>query len=559
MTDSVAPSETTENALEAAAAAPQPPPTAQPPPPPPPPPPPAAAAAAAVVNNAERDQLFEFFLHRLCVIYASAFPSPARRFIEFVLLVVAVAALMILMYVHLIFVKAPVTCMDDLIATWPRNGVLRVEVIKGAPFGYDLNQSYHKEFSAAQLIQYHSPQQQQQQVSPASQASRAQASAHAATQQCNSPSLAELLAMYYSPVGSVYKQPNFRYPTGGNGIINNNSSSNNSDASSGDTFSYLFDYLVASANVNTDKALQPFRETLTELELFANLVFPREKHIIEYSLEYGFLKLSPVTRKNLNIPVQLVILDPNNHTCFGNGFSRFLLEEFLGYNDLLLAGLKRLAEAGDKGFVRNVVTGDQFRFVNVWMSRSSYLPSAFIMIIFTLCISMLLRYSHHQIFLFIADLLHRLEFNTTLRPPNLPVAQLLTIILGLVGMETIMSDFFTDSSTAFYVIIIIWISDQFLALLCHTSVTRRHWPRFFFLYHAGFYAYYYRFNGQYSGLALTTSWLFIQHSMIYLFHHFELPDILQRWSIRNAVDAIRQNDQQQQQQQQQQRQEQQQQ
>jgi len=34
--------------------------------------------------------------------------------------------------------------------------------------------------------------------------------------------------------------------------------------------------------------------------------------------------------------------------------------------------------------------------------------------------------------------------------------------------------------------------------------------RFFFLYHFAFYAYHYRFNGQYSSLALVTSWLFIQ-------------------------------------------------
>jgi hypothetical protein len=30
------------------------------------------------------------------------------------------------------------------------------------------------------------------------------------------------------------------------------------------------------------------------------------------------------------------------------------------------------------------------------------------------------------------------------------------------------------------------------------------------LYHFAFYAYHYRFNGQYSSLALVTSWLFIQ-------------------------------------------------
>jgi len=38
--------------------------------------------------------------------------------------------------------------------------------------------------------------------------------------------------------------------------------------------------------------------------------------------------------------------------------------------------------------------------------------------------------------------------------------------------------------------------------------------RFFYVYHFLFYAYHYRFNGHYSSLALATSWLFIQVSVI---------------------------------------------
>lgn len=49
--------------------------------------------------------------------------------------------------------------------------------------------------------------------------------------------------------------------------------------------------------------------------------------------------------------------------------------------------------------------------------------------------------------------------------------------------------------------------------------------RFFYIYHFAFYAYHTRYNGQYSGLALTTSCCFIIHSMFYFFHHFELPVI----------------------------------
>ena len=52
--------------------------------------------------------------------------------------------------------------------------------------------------------------------------------------------------------------------------------------------------------------------------------------------------------------------------------------------------------------------------------------------------------------------------------------------------------------------------------------------RFFYLYHFAFYAYAYRFNGQYSNLALLSSGLFTAHSMVYFLHNYEIPYIL-RW------------------------------
>ncbi|KAJ8879789.1 hypothetical protein PR048_020397 [Dryococelus australis] len=82
-------------------------------------------------------------------------------------------------------------------------------------------------------------------------------------------------------------------------------------------------------------------------------VWPDGEYIVEYSLEYGFLRLSPGTRQRLNIPVKIVTLDPNRDECFGDSFSRFILEEFLGYDDLLMASIKMLAEREDnKGYLR---------------------------------------------------------------------------------------------------------------------------------------------------------------------------------------------------------------
>ncbi len=80
-----------------------------------------------------------------------------------------------------------------------------------------------------------------------------------------------------------------------------------------------------------------------------------DEYIVEYSLEYGFLRLSPDTRKKLNITVHIVVLDPENDSCFGDSFSKFILHNFLGYDDVLMSSIKSLAEHEDnKGFLRYV-------------------------------------------------------------------------------------------------------------------------------------------------------------------------------------------------------------
>uniref|UniRef100_A0A9J8CLY2 Transmembrane protein 259 n=1 Tax=Cyprinus carpio carpio TaxID=630221 RepID=A0A9J8CLY2_CYPCA len=299
------------------------------------------------------------------------------------------------------------------------------------------------------------------------------------------------------------------------------------------TMEILNDSQDLSFSQAPSKGMQPLRETVSEIEMLTRAVWPQEEYIVEYSLEYGFLRLSQATRQRLNIPVMVVTLDPMKDQCFGDGFSRFLLDECLGYDDILMSSVKALAENEEnKGFLRNVVSGEHYRFVSMWMARTSYLAAFVIMVIFTLSVSMLLRYSHHQIFVFIVDLLQMLEMNMTIA---FPAAPLLTVILALVGMEAIMSEFFNDTTTAFYIILIVWLADQYDAICCHTNTSKRHWLRFFYLYHFAFYAYHYRFNGQYSSLALVTSWLFIQHSMIYFFHHYELPAILQQIRIQEML------------------------
>ncbi|CAG7836633.1 unnamed protein product [Allacma fusca] len=587
-----------------------------------------------------RDRLFLALFFRVTLIYARACPKTLRRFIEFCLLLQSISLLFMLGYIHVVYTRTPITCLSDHKDSWPRDGILRVEITTEPAENYDLKKSYEKEerlrqraassqighysddfltmmFAADTLLL-------ERVVTTAGDlfksvtSSRINSTGAEDVTANSSPEPTTAPGYSDSSTESVTATtlPADTEVTGSDGsstsLDSSSSSSVESSKSGGDaddqsgqvestnntpqpvnnskedveevaggagegdiikpahnqdedpaTISPSFihtasgsgsagaSYLESLAEHDTsDPDSQYFNKTLEEIELikmqqkqleeeavlkssvsdfemFANSVWSHDQpYIVEYALEYGFLRLSPETRSKLNISVKIVTLDPTTETCFGDSFSRFLLDNFLGYDDILMSSIKNLAESEDnKGYLRNVVTGEQFRFVPMWMARSSYIPAFLIMLVFTVSISMLLRYSHHQIFVFIVDLLNNIEGAGSI---HIPAAPLFTVILALVGMEAIMSEFFNDTSTAFYVILIVWIADQYDSVCSHTNITKTYWVRFFYLYHFAFYAYHYRFNGQYGGLALLVSWSFIQHSMVYFYHHYELPAILRQ-------------------------------
>lgn len=53
--------------------------------------------------------------------------------------------------------------------------------------------------------------------------------------------------------------------------------------------------------------------------------------------------------------------------------------------------------------------------------------------------------------------------------------------------------------------------------------------------------YYVRHKGRFSVMAMMTSWFFIQHSMMYFFHHYELPAMHSQLRVRRALTDLRRN------------------
>ncbi|KAH8347987.1 hypothetical protein KR084_002922 [Drosophila pseudotakahashii] len=421
-----------------------------------------------------RDRLFHAIYFRAAAAYAELVPRKVQLTIEFLLLAKALLFFFTLIYVHNSFIKNPCTCLQE-VKNWPREGVIRQgSIIPHLAEKRAIWQGIKRDQQIVRSLKdsyYYG-------IGPQTHQNH------------------DRLKRYESILGKLGLpvRPTFAY--------------------SNESLYYYFDAINILDTYDHPNAIQLKNEEDDE-----------EQYIVEYSLEYGHLRLSSSTRKRLHIPVLTVQLDPNTDKCFGDSLTRYLLKRLLGYDDLLMASVRTIAEQEEnKGYLRNVITGEHYRFVSMWWAAWSSYPAAFcVMLLFTFSVSMLLRYSHHQIFVFIVDLLQMLEYNVSAR---FPIAPLLTVILALVGMEAIMSEFFNDTTTAFYIILIVWIADQYDAICCHTSITKRHWLRFFYLYHFAFYAYHYRFSGQYRTLALLSSYLFTQHSMVFFFHRYELPAIM---------------------------------
>ncbi|XP_032681036.1 membralin isoform X2 [Odontomachus brunneus] len=366
-----------------------------------------------------RDRLFHALFIRVALMYARTFPRPVRRFIEFIVLLKAIVAFFVLAYIHIVFSRAPTNCLEHIRDEWPRDGILRVEILKNGGDDYNIEKSYAKEEKLKQdkvddlvgpleiltrdgfiNIEPSAVDEGRDTVNVSDEENRGNVtlpqqdtiiSSPTVPGEVENPNLSTTNATMNPPLSTVlWSGLNVAKKTLSDEELSFAKTEGNSTA-------------VPDANSSTeDNVIEPLKDRTLDDKT------TKDGYIVEYSLEYGFLRLSPAARQRLNIPVKIVTLDPLNDKCFGDAFSRMILDEFLGYDDLLMSSIKTLAEHEDnKGFLRNVVTGEHYRFVSMWMARTSYLAAFFVMLVFTVSISMLLRYSHHQIFVFIGECQNR--------------------------------------------------------------------------------------------------------------------------------------------------------
>jgi hypothetical protein len=58
----------------------------------------------------------------------------------------ALLVLFVLAYIHVVFARGPLDCLAHIQNEWPRNGILRVEIVRNAPANYSIIDSYSKEY-----------------------------------------------------------------------------------------------------------------------------------------------------------------------------------------------------------------------------------------------------------------------------------------------------------------------------------------------------------------------------------------------------------------------------
>ncbi|XP_046810171.1 membralin-like [Lucilia cuprina] len=163
------------------------------------------------------------------------------------------------------FIKNPATCLEH-VQDWPRDGVLRVEVIPNLDKRLEIYEKNQAHENFMRKLQYD----------------------------------------YFYGIGPKTKNQLYHHKYATN-----------------ETYTYYLQHESTYADYLKYKQLNAEYNENNDND-------DDEQYIVEYSLEYGHLRLSPATRKRLQIPVRVVQLDPLNNKCFGDKFSKFLLKELLG-------------------------------------------------------------------------------------------------------------------------------------------------------------------------------------------------------------------------------------
>ena len=162
--------------------------------------------------------------------------------------------LFVLIYIHIVFARSPINCLDGVQQSWPRSGILRVEIVKNASDDYSILNSYEKEYSQydADIAQFFNLTEELGEGDGDVAMATDSESPAASTEEPIEPTGTDEVTMT-SDIGVVEE------------VYDSSASvtANSSDAN----MSVTLDFKIESET--PQKNMQPFRETLSEFEMFA--------------------------------------------------------------------------------------------------------------------------------------------------------------------------------------------------------------------------------------------------------------------------------------------------
>lgn len=292
------------------------------------------------------------------------------------MLLKAVGAFFILVYIHITFSQTPATCLDHIKNEWPRDGILRVEILrntqnvkspKDSTSETDLTILRNTNKGGLISIDPSTPLPHEQNRNHVEDETETELKPESIEIEANKSQMDSGELFYTSyiqrdlsdqaniSVESTNYSSKARQKSKEPFVMNDTEVDEESFEESEEiTTIYKNESLERSIKFEEKYDSEAnLKSKVPEMEKIINAVWSDDQYVVEYSLEYGFLRLSAATRQRLNIPVHVVTLDPQADKCFGDTFSRFILHEFLGYDDLLMASVKVLAEQEDnKGYLR---------------------------------------------------------------------------------------------------------------------------------------------------------------------------------------------------------------
>eukprot|EP00741_Cyanophora_paradoxa_P012568 tig00020614_g12144.t1 len=254
----------------------------------------------------------------------------------------------------------------------------------------------------------------------------------------------------------------------------------------------------------------------------------------EFSLEKGFLLTSPVARARHNITMAEVDLESDD-ACLGNKGLRFLVEHLVGYDTIVTNAM--LSLYGGRGYLLTTRGSRELYDLNYAaeldaakgtlldyfaLKAGVFLTSAFLLVTSCTLVSFCFREAQLRILRFALTLQGHLRERRPVGPlVAAHVLESLVFVPIVIGVVFFLMEFTDDQLLAFLAITAVWGAEIFALVAVRTPTSMAFFPKFFCIYHALFYMYFFSFPFGFTYVAFAASAALLVHAGLFFWSRYE--------------------------------------